>query len=106
MHFTSAIAISIPRPFAYTMADRGMGWMTAPVALPFIGVQPRAASRNVVGDEATTRPRVRVVAHPQALLARVARDDADDGGPIVGIGAMAFALISTSTWRVTGIAMG
>ena len=106
MHFTLAITIIIPRPFVYAMADGGMGWMTAPVALPFVGVQPRTASRKVFGDEGTARPRVRVVAHPQALLARVARDDADDGGPIVGIGAVAFALIGASTWRVTGIAMG
>jgi hypothetical protein len=41
MHFTSAIAIIIPRPFVYTMADSRMGWMTAPVALPCVGVQPR-----------------------------------------------------------------
>ena len=54
----------------------------------------------------TAGPRVRVVAYPQALLARVPRDDADDGRPIVGIGAVALALIGASTWRVTGIAMG
>ena len=106
MDFASAITIIISRPFVDTMADRGMGWMTAPVALPFVGVQPRAASRNVFGEEGTACPPVRVVAHPEALLTRVARDDADDGGPIVGIGAVAFALIGPSTWRVTGIAMG
>jgi hypothetical protein len=106
MHFTSAITSIIPRPFVYAMADGGMGWMTAPVALPFVGVQPRAASRKGFGDEGTARPRVRVVAHPQAWLARVARDEADAGGPIVGRGAVACALIGASTWRVTGIAMG
>ena len=51
MHLTLAITIVIPRPFAYTMADRGMGGMTAPVALPFVGVQQHAASGNVFGDE-------------------------------------------------------
>src|SRR5919198_758940 len=99
MHFTSAIAIVIPRPFAYTMADRGMGWMTATVALPCVGVQPRATSGNVFSDERTARSRVRVVAPPEALLARVARHDADDGGPIIGIGAVASPVIGTSTWR-------
>jgi hypothetical protein len=29
MHFTSTITISIPRPFAHTMADGGMRWLTA-----------------------------------------------------------------------------
>ena len=70
------------------VADRGMGWMTTPVALPFVGVQPRAASRQVFAGEPMTSPPVRVVPYPKALLARVARDDADDGGPIVGVGAV------------------
>jgi hypothetical protein len=64
VHFPSAISIIIPRPFVDTMANRGMGGMTAPVALPCVGVQLRAASRQVFGDEGTARPRVRVVAHP------------------------------------------
>src|SRR5687768_7307928 len=106
MHFASAIAIIIPRPFVYTMADGGMSWMTAAVALPFVGVQPRAASWNIVGDERAASPCVCVVTHPKALLTRVARNNADDGGPIVGIRAVAFALIGASTWRVPGIAMG
>jgi hypothetical protein len=106
MHFASAIAIIIPRPFVYTMADGGMSWMTAAGALPFVRVQPRVASWNIFGDERAARPCVRVVAHPKALLARVPRDDADAGGPIVGIGAVALTLIGASTRWVTGIAMG
>ena len=106
MHFAAAITVVIPRPFAHTMGDRGMAWMTAPVALPFVGVQPRTDSRNVFINEAVARPPVRVVAYPKALLACVTRDDADDGRPIVGIGAMASPLIGPSTWRVAGIAMG
>jgi hypothetical protein len=105
-HFASAIAVIIPRPFVYTMADGGMSWMTAAVALAFVGVQPRAASWDIFGDERAARPRVRVVAHPQALLARVPRNDANDGGPIVGRGAVALALIGASPRWVTGIAMG
>ena len=97
MDLALAITISIPCPLVHAVADGGVGWMTAPVALPFVGVQPRTASRKVFGNEGTASPRVRVVAHPQALLARVARDDADDGGPVVGIGAVAFALIGAST---------
>jgi hypothetical protein len=106
MHFASAIAIIIPRPFVSTMADGGMNWMTAAVALLFVGVQPCATSWNIIGDERAASPCVRVVAHPKALLARVPRNEADDGGPIVGIGAVALALIGASTRWVTGIAMG
>jgi hypothetical protein len=106
MDFPSAIPIIIPRPFVDTMADRRMGGMTAPVALPFIGVQSRAASRHVVGDQGPARPCIRVVAYPEALFARLARDDADDRGPIVGIGAVALALIGASTGWIRRIAMG
>jgi hypothetical protein len=106
VHFASAITVIIPRPFMDTMADRRLGWMTAPIALPFVGVQPRAASRHGFGEEGPARPRVRGVVHPEALLSRVARNNADDGGPIGGISAVAFALMGASTWRVPGIAMG
>lgn len=57
-------------------------------------------------DEGTARPRVCVVAHPKALLARLARDHTDDRGSIVGLGAVTCALIGASAWRVTTIAMG
>ena len=106
LDFAAAIAVIIPRPLVHTVAEGGMGWMAPPIALPLIGMELRAAGRNVFIEEATASPPVRVVAYPKALLTRVARDDVDDGGPIVGRGAMAFALIGTSTWRVTGIAMG
>jgi hypothetical protein len=100
MDFTSAITFIIPRPLVATMADHGMGWMTGPVALPFVGVQPHAASRTVVGDEGTASPRVCVVAHPKAGLARIPRDDADDGGPIVGIDPMLLPLVGTPRGRI------
>ncbi len=102
----SAIPISIPRPFMHTVVDSGMGRMAATIALPCIGIEPRAASRNVFGDEVVAGPRVRVVAHPKARLARLARDHTDDGGTIVGIGAVPLALISASAWRIAGVAMG
>jgi hypothetical protein len=102
----SAIPIIIASPFVDAVADRGMGWMTPPLALPLIGIQPGAASRKVFDDEPMISPPVRVVAHPKTLLARLTRDETDDRGPIVGRGAVALALIGTSTWWVTGIAMG
>ena len=60
VHLTLAIPMVIPRPLMYTMADRGMGGRAAPVALPFIGVQQRAARRNIFGDERTASPRGRL----------------------------------------------
>lgn len=46
-----------------------------------------------------------MVAHPKALLAYAARDEADDGRAIVGMGAMTVALMDASPWRVVGIAV-
>ena len=106
MDLASAVPIIIPGPCVDAMADRGMDWMTTPVALPRIGIQLGAASRKVFNAELVTSPPVRMVAHPKALLACLARDNTDDWGAIVGIGAVAFALIGPSAWWVGGIAMG
>ena len=102
----SAIPIIVPCPFVDAVADRGMGWMTPPVALPLIGVQPRAASRKVCDDEPMTSPPVRVVAHPKTLLARLTRDQTDERRPIIGVGAVAFALIRAAAGRIMRVAMG
>ena len=102
----SAIAIIIPRPLVHAVADRGMGRMAAPIALPFVGIELRAASRHVLRDQGTARARVRMVADPEALLARVPRDDTDDGRTIVGVGAVPFALIGAPAGRIRGVAMG
>src|SRR5688572_22576194 len=96
VHFTLALPISIPGPFAYTMANRGMSWMTAPVALPFISIEQRAPRGDVVSHQVTAGLPVCMVADPPALLARVARDDADDGRAIVGISAVPLALVGAA----------
>jgi hypothetical protein len=106
MHCASAIPVIIPRPGVDTMADRRMGGMTAPVALPCVGVQPRAASRHGFGDERTARLPVRVGAPPEALRTRVACHHADEGGPSMGRRAVACACRGASTWRVAGSGRG
>ena len=93
MHFASAIAIIIPRPFVYTMADGAMPRMATTIALPLIGIEFCAARRNVLHDQSGAGARVGMVADPPALLSRVARDDTDDGRAIVRIGAVPFALV-------------
>jgi hypothetical protein len=45
-------------------------------------------------------PRVRIVAHPKALLARLARDHTDEGGTIVGIRAVPIALIGAVSFTL------
>ena len=46
---------------------------------PLVGVECRAASGDVVRNQVAAGLSVRMVADPQALLARVARDHTDDG---------------------------
>jgi TOBE domain-containing protein len=88
---TSAVPIIVPGPLVDAVVDRGMSWITPPVALPRIGVQPRAASRKVFDDAPMTSPPVRVVAHPKPLLSRLTRDSTDERRPIIGVGAVAYA---------------
>jgi hypothetical protein len=65
-----ALAITITRPFAYTVANRGMGWMTTSVALPFVRVQLRAVSPNVFGDERLARVAGNLVIMPSRRSCR------------------------------------
>jgi hypothetical protein len=101
-----AIPIIIPCPFVHAMADGRVGRMAAVIALPFIGVQERALQRDILGDQVSARTPVRMVAHPKTLLPRLARDHANDGWAIIGIGAVPLPFISASAGRIAGVAMG
>jgi hypothetical protein len=103
---TATIAISISRPLASAVADGGMARMAPPIALPLVGVEPRAASRDVFRNQCGAGAGVGMVAPPKALLPRRTRDHTDDGGPITGRGPVPFALVGTPTGRIGGIAMG
>jgi hypothetical protein len=80
VHFALAISVVITCPFVEAVAHRSMGRMAVVIALPFIRVQERALRRDIRGDQARARTPVRMVAHPKALLPRLARDHTDDGG--------------------------
>jgi hypothetical protein len=93
MDLALAITIIIPGPFAHPMGNRGMARMTATITLPFISIEQRAPGRHVVSDQLAAGLQVGMIADPPALLARVARDDTDDGRAIVGIRPTPFALV-------------
>ena len=93
MHFAWANSIVITCPFVDAVPHRGMSRMAAMIALPFIFVSPEPPVR------------CHMVAHPQALLPRLARDHTDDGWAIVGIGAVPLPFIRASACWIAGITM-
>jgi hypothetical protein len=104
--FTSAIAIIIPCPRMHAVADRGMVGMTPLVALPLIGIEPRAPGRKVFRDQGRAGVGVSMVAAPPALLPGLARDYTEDRRPSIGIGAVPPPLIGAPPGPIGGIAMG
>jgi hypothetical protein len=76
----AAIALIIPRPLVPTMMDRGMRGMAPPIALPRVGIELRAVSRDVLRHQCCAGRPISMVANPEALLTGVPRDEADKGG--------------------------
>jgi hypothetical protein len=105
MDLALAITIILPGPFVHTMSTRGMGGVAAMITLPLVGVERRAASGDVVSHQVAAGVSVRMVVDPPALLARVPRDDADEGRASVRIRAMPCALIGAPAWGIGGVAM-
>src|SRR3712207_5848823 len=81
----AAIAIIIPRPLMHTMTDCDMRGMAPPIALPLVGIERRAGSGDVLRDQGRAGVPIGMVPNPEALLARVPRDDTDNRRTIVGI---------------------
>jgi hypothetical protein len=101
-----AIPISLPCPLVHAMADGGMGPMAATIALPFVRVQDRARSGDIPSNQVMAGVPVRMVADPPALLARLARDDTDDGRAIIRIGSVSFPFMGAPPGRIGGVSMG
>jgi hypothetical protein len=101
-----AITITLPRPCPSAMAHRGVSRVATVRALPRIRREHRAVRWDVRSDQRPAGACVRTIAAPQELLARVARDEADEGRPIVGRRPGPLPLLGTSAWRIRGVAMG
>jgi hypothetical protein len=101
-----SIVIIITCPLPSAMTHRGMGRMAAVITLPCIRVQDRVLPRDIPGDQVSACAPVRVITYPEALLARLARDHANNGGAIIGIRAVPLALIRAPAWWICGVAMG
>jgi hypothetical protein len=74
MDLASAIPVIIPCPLARTVPDGGVEWIVGTIALPLVGIELCPANSNVFGNQPLTGPHMCVITHPEALLARLPRD--------------------------------
>jgi hypothetical protein len=79
----------------------GVGGMAAVIALPFVGVEHRADNRDILRDQVVTSRLGRVVANPEAVLARVPRSHTDNGWAIIGVCAVPLPFISGPPGRIS-----
>jgi hypothetical protein len=105
VNLAAPIAVLISCPFVHAMTDSSMRWMAPPVALPLVGIEPRAVSGDVFRHQCRAGMPISMVANPEALLTCVPRDDADNGWTIVGVGPMPFSLIGPPTRRIIRVRM-
>ena len=103
--FADAITIVIACPLVQGVADGAMVGVQTGVVGRFIRKQQRAAWRNTPLDDFEAGGFVGVLDHPVTVLARLATDDADDGGPVVVIGAAPSGLVGARARRVVRFQM-
>jgi hypothetical protein len=103
VHLTPAIAIIIPRPFVNAVTNSGMARVTPPVAWPCIRREPRAGHRAVLRDQRWAGARLGMVAAPQALRPRLAREQTEAGGTIMGVGPVPLPPMGATPGRVGGV---
>ena len=72
MHFTNTVSIVIARPLMRTVADHPMLRMTPRIAVRLIGVQHRAAKRDILVNQVVAGPLIGVVTDPETMLAALA----------------------------------
>lgn len=96
MDLALTVTLVIPRPFTYPVGNRGLARMTAPITRPCIRREPPALGGDVVSHQGAAGAPVGMVAHPPARLARVARDDPDEGRASIRRRPMPLALVGTA----------
>jgi hypothetical protein len=101
----AAISIIVPRPLVHPMTNRGMSGMAPAIALPLVGIELRAVSGNVLRHQGRAGTPIGMVPNPEALLARIPRDETDNRRTIVGVGPMPSPLIGPPTGRIIGVRM-
>lgn len=102
VHFTTAIAIIVARPFTLRMTNGAMVGMNLMVGTPLItGQQGGVLGHTLVEQGMTGRP-IGMITDPRPLFAGGAGADTDDGRAIIGIGAMPAALVGAPAGGSSG----
>jgi hypothetical protein len=97
VELAAAVPIIVSGPLVHAVTDGGTDRVAPPIDLSLVSREPRAVRGQVLRDQGGAGTCVGMVTDPPALLVHVARDDADDGRPVMLIGLMPFALIGAAT---------
>jgi len=104
MHLTDAIAVIIARPFLLAVTDRRVRANDVMVALPFVGVYLSIGPGEGM-DMVNQRLFVSVVNHSQACLSALTSHSADNGRPIIVIGAVSPQFVDPPAGRIIWVRM-
>jgi hypothetical protein len=105
VHLVLAIPMVIPCPLMFAMVDGGLGRMAFPIALPLVGIEPRAANVQVRRDQGNAGASLRMVADPEPVPARVPRHHTDNGWAIIGVGAVPLPFMGAPIGWIHGVRM-
>src|SRR5262249_28323340 len=105
MHFSDPIAIVIPRPLVRAVAYRSMRRMAAGIGVGLVGIEHRAADRDVLINQLVAGALIRVLTDPKSVFAALARHQVNDRRTIVSVGAAPALLIGPPPRRIGRIAM-
>src|SRR5262245_11306953 len=105
MHFSDPIAIVIPCPFVRSVAYGSMRRMAAGIGVGLVGIEHRAADRDVLVDQRMAGLLIGVLADPKAMFTALPRHQVNDGWAIVVVGAAPALLIGAPPRRVGRIGM-
>jgi hypothetical protein len=106
MDFANAISIVITRPFLAPMTNGCVARMHARIVGRFIRIHDGALRRHISLNDRAGGRLVSMFEHPIAHLVGAATNQTQDRRPVIGVGALAFLLISTPARWVGYIRMG
>ncbi len=106
MDLSFAVPIVITCPLTRTMAHGSVCRMASRITVGLIGIEHGAPDGNILVDQFVTGLLIGMVADPKTVFAALARDQMNNGWPVIGICATPSLLIRAPARRIFGIPMG